>query len=154
MTRTSPSSGLLNTFLSQKIQANLVSIPKKQPIFGIFTSPKGLGWNPGLETHPRRRSQCLCESDSMASGLCFKLVYLGVGPSPTCSSKSQGCQSLGLHSGVTGFRVGVRELNWFLCTDFNDFFLKKVGGKHFLVEQGVELGISQRELIQIIAKSS
>lgn len=42
----------------------------------------------------------------------------------------------------------------FFVQIFNDFFLKRVGGKHFLVEQGVELWISQREMIQIIAKSS
>ena len=123
MTRTSPSSGLLDTFLSGN-PSKACFDSQKQTYFGNFNSPKDSAF-PG--SAPLRRSQCLCESGSMASGLCFKLVYLGVGPSPKWRpSKSQGCQSLGIHSGVTGFRVGVElvELVVF-CTDFQRFFFEK-----------------------------
>lgn len=131
MTRTSPSSGLLDTFLSGN-SSKACFDSQKTTYFGI----PGLGFS-RLETNPRRRSQCLCESSSMASGLCFKLVYLGVGPSPKWRpSKSQGCQSLGLHSGggfFQGWSPGVEVV--FFVQIFKDFFLKKVGGKHFLVEK-------------------
>ena len=164
MTRTSPSSGLLNTYYYLGIQARLVSIPKNNNLFLETSTLQKDSAFPGLGNPFRRRSQCLCESGSMASGLCFvSLVYLGVGGWSQRPKMFQ--QVSGMPISWSPFRCvvfpGWLESNWLnlvvFCTDFQGFFLGGWKKSRWKTLPGGARGGTldfQREMIQIIAKSS